>query len=95
MYHLSLDMIRQYRQSGIFKDETFVHLFRKSLEKHPEREALVDAANSMEFFGAGPRRLTYAQAWVEARSLAAMLLRHGLRKDDVLGVQLPKAMSWC
>ena len=89
MYHLSLDMIRQYRQSGIFKDETFVHLFRKSLEKHPEREALVDAANSMEFFGAGPRRLTYAQAWAEARSLAAMLLRHGLRKDDVLGVQLP------
>ena len=89
MYHLPLDVIRQYRKSGIFKDETFVDLLRKSFEQHPGREALIDAANSADFFGAAPRRLTYAQAWAEARSLAAMLLRHGLRKDDVLGVQLP------
>lgn len=89
MYHLPESTIRQYRDLGIYKDQTFVHLLQQTCERHPGHEALVDAPNRAQFFGGAPRRLTYAQAWAEVRSLAARLLALGLRQDDILCVQLP------
>lgn len=89
MFHVSDEAIRHYEAIGVWGQRTFVHLLADLCAQHPERTALVDAADRAQFLGGAPRRLTYAQTWAEIRSLAAMLLAHGIRRDDILCVQLP------
>ncbi|MES2973913.1 MAG: class I adenylate-forming enzyme family protein [Pseudomonadota bacterium] len=81
--------IAHYTAAGAWGRQTFAGLMAALREKHPDREALVDAADRETFMGGAPRRLNYAQAWDEVRSLAAMLMAHGMKRDDVLCMQLP------
>lgn len=93
MYHLPEATIRHYRERGIYGDHTFASLLQGLTSSHPGRVALVDAPNRADFLGGVPRRLSYAQAWAEARGLAATLFAHGLRRDDVICVQLPNCVE--
>lgn len=81
--------IRHYTGLGAWGQETFATLLAERRRRHPDREALVDAADRPAFFGGPARRLTWRQTWDEVRSLAAMMLAHGLRRDDILCMQLP------
>jgi acyl-CoA synthetase (AMP-forming)/AMP-acid ligase II len=89
MIEIPADAIRHYTALGAWGRRTFAHLLDERRQRHPDREALVDAADRASFMGGAPRRLTWQQTWDEVRSLAAMLLAHGLRRDDIVCMQLP------
>jgi acyl-CoA synthetase (AMP-forming)/AMP-acid ligase II len=59
----------------------------------PERLALVDPPDRAEITGGSPRRLTWAQVAAEVRGLAGGLAALGIRRDDILLVQLPNIVE--
>ncbi|MBN8844181.1 MAG: acyl--CoA ligase [Sphingomonadales bacterium] len=80
---------QQYRASGWWGDKSFADLFAVNAAAHPQRTALIDAPNRADFAFGEPRRLNYAELAAEIDRLAGALLAAGIRKDDVLLVQLP------
>jgi len=83
------DRIRDYRAKGWWGDDTLDDLFRRHLKAHPDAEALIDPFNAADIMGGQPERLTWAEADASVDRLAAVFHAHGLKKDDVLVVQLP------
>lgn len=87
------EKIAEYTQKGWWGTLTLDDLFRRNVEAHPHRTAVVDAANRLEFTDGAPRRLTYEALASEVDRFAAMLLGRGLMKDDIVGVQLPNGVE--
>nr|WP_313974236.1 AMP-binding protein [uncultured Psychrobacter sp.] len=83
------ERIESYKEKGWWKEVTLDDLFKKHTANHPDKTALVDAPNTMDLYGREPTRLTWQQCEDRVMRYAAMLVRHGLAKDDVLIVQLP------
>lgn len=78
----------EYRARGWWGDVRLHDLLDRNASVVPEREALVDPPNLAEVTGSPPKRLTWRELarWVER--MAAVLLRLGLRRDDVVVVQM-------
>lgn len=76
-------MIEQYLQSGEWTRETLSELWDRNAERYPDREALVDSQT----------RLTWgtAKKWIDR--LALGLLEAGLKKDDMVVLQLPNCVE--
>jgi acyl-CoA synthetase len=89
----SPERIAHHTAEGSWTDETVEQLFLHQVETRGEELALVDPANRMALLGSPPRRLTWAQLDAEVTWLAARFLELGLRRGDVLGVQLPNAVE--
>jgi len=88
------DAIKRYRKLGYWGDTTIWDLFCANAERNPERVALVDPFNRETFTQGAPRRLTYKELTVEAENLAALFLQTGLKKDDIIVVQLPNTWEF-
>ncbi len=89
----SAERVGEYRDLGWWTDETIDQVFRDQVADRPNQVALVDPANREAIVGSAPRRLTWAQLDAEVEWLAARLLERGLRRGDVLGVQLPNGIE--
>jgi non-ribosomal peptide synthetase component E (peptide arylation enzyme) len=76
---LTDDLIRRYRRSGHWGDETFSAILKRHAGAHPEREALVDRG----------RRVTYAELLRRVDRVAARLGALGVGPGDVVTLQLP------
>ena len=76
-------MIDQYLQSGEWTTETLSELWDRNAEKYPDKEALVDSQT----------RLTWGEAkkWIDC--LALGFLEAGLKKDDMIVMQLPNCVE--
>lgn len=85
--------VDDYIARGWWSTETADGLFRDQVARRPDRMAVVDPANREVILGSPPRRLTWAELDSEVCALAARLYRMGLRRGDVLGVQLPNAIE--
>jgi acyl-CoA synthetase (AMP-forming)/AMP-acid ligase II len=83
------DQIREYTEKGWWGTETLADLLLKNATATPTRVALVDPPNRLEFTGGEPQRLSYAELRAAVDHLAGSLLEAGIRKDDVIMVQLP------
>jgi len=59
----------------------------------PTRLALVDPPDRLALTGTAPRRLTWAEVAAEVAGLAACLVANGLRRDDILLIQLPNIVE--
>src|SRR5262249_36865543 len=68
-------------------------LLERHLRERPDAEAVVDAANRAEFAHGVPRRLSWAALAEETERLCHVLLQQGLRRDDVVLVQLPNGVE--
>lgn len=79
----------EYRQrfvdAGLWLDRTLYDYFAETVRRVPDRTAIV----------AGERRITFAQWSDEVDRLAAGLVRLGLRKGDIVTVQLPNWPEMC
>jgi len=64
-------------------------IFRAAVRAAGPQLALADPPNRELLVGGAPRRLTFSELDAEVDRLSALLLTQGLRKDDVLAVQLP------
>ncbi|MEO6996980.1 MAG: class I adenylate-forming enzyme family protein [Terracoccus sp.] len=85
--------VADYQARGWWSDETVDRLFAEQVVARGDHLAVVDPANREALLGSPPRRLTWSQLGDEVTHLAAQLLRLGLGRGDVLGVQLPNTVE--
>jgi acyl-CoA synthetase (AMP-forming)/AMP-acid ligase II len=86
-------VIREYSDKGWWGEETILDLYLRNVEQTPDRTALVDPPNRSELTAGKPQRLTYAELKQITYRLAGSLVEMGLRKDDVVVVQLPNIVE--
>ena len=89
----SEERIKEYTDKGWWGTETILDLFLKNVKNFPEELAIVDPPNRSAWSPGEPQRLTYAELDQESRWLAAGLKKAGLKKDDVIVVQLPNIVE--
>jgi acyl-CoA synthetase (AMP-forming)/AMP-acid ligase II len=89
----SADRVAEYTAADIWGNKTLMDVVLETAAQTPDVEALVDPPNRAELLGGDPRRLTYRALTEQVENLAAALLSAGLRKDDVLMVQLPNTVE--
>ena len=89
MILVSSDEIARQTSAGWWGKETIDVRFRANAAATPDRLAVADPPNREEIDGAAPRRLTYGELAREADRIATGFLDAGLRKGDILAVQLP------
>ncbi|WP_211247567.1 class I adenylate-forming enzyme family protein [Cryptosporangium arvum] len=87
------EKVADYQARGWWSDETVDQLFRDRVAERGDHLAIVDPANRAALLGGEPRRLTWSELDGEVTWLAARLLELGLRRGDVLGVQLPNTVE--
>jgi fatty-acyl-CoA synthase len=66
--------------------ETIGENLRRTVERFPDREALVSVAQG--------KRLTYRQFWEETSQVARALLVRGVKKGDRVGIWSPNRWEW-
>jgi|SRR5579859_200288 len=85
--------IQEFTSKGWWGTQTLYDIFRRTMERAPDALALVDPANRSEITAGEPRRLSYRQLRHTADRLASRLIEQGIRKDDILAVQLPNTVE--
>lgn len=70
---------QHYRDTGVWRDETFADVLRARVAAHPDREAVSD----------GNTRLSYRQLEDAIIRVADFLARQGIGAGDIVAVQLP------
>jgi len=85
--------IDDYTARGWWGSVTLWDLFVQNLCEQPDSEAVVDAPNRADFAHGTPRRLTWAQLAVEVDRFSLLLLTRGIKRDDVLVMQLPNCVE--
>ncbi len=73
------EIITEYIKQGYFEPVTYSGIYARNAREHPDREAIVDSR----------RRLTWAQAnqWIDR--FALKFLELGIKRDEVIVMQLP------
>ncbi len=87
------DKIAEYVGSGWWSERTIGGLFIDTALRQADALAVTDPPNLASICGIAPRRWSWSQLLREVGRVAAFLHAQGLRKDDVLVVQLPNAVE--
>ncbi|MGE3862197.1 MAG: class I adenylate-forming enzyme family protein [Burkholderiaceae bacterium] len=87
------ERIEEFRAKGWWGSRTMAQLFLQNAADLPEREAVVDPSNKAALVGAAPRRLSYRELSAEVGRMVALMRAQGLRKDDVVVVQLANGIE--
>ena len=87
------DTAQAFLDEGWWSGLTWSDLLERNRAATPDRVTLVDAPNRPALTYGEPRRLTWAEVDAEVDALAAVLLAHGVRRDDVVGIQLPNVVE--
>lgn len=85
----SQDMIRYWTDAGAWGNKTFIDYFKEHVRAEPEKVCLVDPLNREALVGSKPERLTYRELDKAVDAVAEGLLAKGIKKDDIIMVQLP------
>ncbi|MCU1537764.1 MAG: AMP-dependent acyl-CoA synthetase [Humibacillus sp.] len=85
--------VADYQSRGWWSAETVDRLFAEQVRVRGDKPAVVDPANREALLGSPPRRLTWGELDAEVTHLATVLLDLGLRRGDVLAVQLPNTIE--
>lgn len=93
MIHCPPQRIAQMIAAGHWSTRTLWDMFLVNVERSPDQEAVVDPPNLAELADMVPRRLSWAALNDEVERLAALLHLHGLRRDDIVIVQLPNCSA--
>lgn len=76
--------IQRYRSQGLWKDQIFSEVLAARAAATPNREIFSDAR----------RRITYGALWAEVKRFAEFLRRQGVRRGDVVTLQLPNRIEF-
>jgi acyl-CoA synthetase (AMP-forming)/AMP-acid ligase II len=87
------ERIAEFRAKGWWGEVTHGDLLDAHAAKRPDAAALIDPPNTQGIVGRAPRSLTWRELAAEVERLMAVLHGAGLRKDDVLLVQLPNVVE--
>lgn len=85
--------IDDYTARGWWGTQTLDDVFRRNVALYGGRTAVADAFNRTNFTDGEPRSLSYAHLDEEVTRLCSVLLADGLRKDDVVVLQMPNCVE--
>ena len=88
----SQEDIQYYMDRGMYGHGTLVDQLEAHGKKDPDRICIVDPPNRKSLNGYEPQRLSYEDFLAAVDAMAGSLAALGLKKDDVVMVQLPN--SW-
>jgi acyl-CoA synthetase (AMP-forming)/AMP-acid ligase II len=89
----SADKIKEYTDKGWWGTDTLLDLFLRNVKQTPNAAAVVDPPNRSSWTTGAPQRMTYAELDQASGRLAAGLSAAGLKKDDVIMIQLPNIIE--
>lgn len=93
MYLTPAARISDYEARGWWSGESVDQIFQRAVAAGGENTALVDPSNRAALDGEAPQRLNWVQLRERVERTAAALHKAGLRRDDVLCVQLPNTVD--
>lgn len=85
----STETIKHYTDLGVYTSKTLYDHFLKNAISEPDRICIVDPSNRKELVGTDPERLTYTAFAGAVDAVAEGLVKLGIKKDDIIMVQLP------
>jgi acyl-CoA synthetase (AMP-forming)/AMP-acid ligase II len=83
------NQIKEYKEQGWWGEQTLMDLFLKNARARPDSVALVDPPNRSKFTSGESVRLMYHELLTVVEKLATGLIELGIKKDDVVMLQLP------
>ncbi|EFQ84826.1 AMP-binding enzyme [Aeromicrobium marinum DSM 15272] len=78
---------------GWWSGRTWLDALADHRVHRPDHPSLVDPPNRATFLHGEPRRLTWAEVGDQVDRISRVLFAHGIRRDDVVGVQLPNSVE--
>ena len=87
------EKIAEYTARGWWGTQTLWDLFAKQAGERGDAEAVVDASNREDFAQGAPRRLSWNQLAAEVDRFCLLLIENGIRRDDIVVVQLPNCVE--
>ncbi len=85
----SKESIREWTEKGVWGTKTLIDYFKDNVAKSPDTIGLVDPPNKEALVGLKPERLTYRELDRAVDAVAEGLMAKGIKKDDIIMVQLP------
>ena len=85
--------IEAFTKKGWWGEETLYSLFKDALNSCGDQEALVDPENRKDITGDLPKRLSFNNIDKTVERYASIFFEHGLRKDDIVIIQLPNIVE--
>ncbi|GHF17585.1 2,3-dihydroxybenzoate-AMP ligase [Kordiimonas sediminis] len=87
------EKISTFHKEGWWEDQTLYSMFATALASAPGRCALADPPDRSSFSQEAPKRYTYAELADKTEQLAEELYTAGVRRDDILVIQLPNTVE--
>ena len=87
------DKNREFRAKGWWTDATLHGMLAKHVAATPDDEALVDPLNLSAISDLSPVRLSWKEVASGVEQRAAVLTKIGLKKDDIVVIQLPNSVE--
>lgn len=81
---LTPELIEEYTAAGYWSDETLADVFRRNAWVFPDKVAYVDDHS----------QVTWGEVWQVSGEVASGLARRGVRRGDVVAVQLPNRLEF-
>ena len=85
--------IDEYVGKGWWGDQTIGGLFIDTAERQPDSFAVADPPNQRDLVGTDAQRWTWGELLEQVGRHAALLHAQGLRKDDIIVLQLPNCVQ--
>ncbi len=83
-YRMVEEVIQRYESQGFWEGGVFPDYLENNLKRFPEKEALVDSK----------MRITFSELNRVVNNVASNLLEMGVRKNDVIAVQVPNGVEY-
>lgn len=89
----TIERISEFHQKGWWSSETITDYLNSNLAENPDRLCVADAPNRAAFTDGEPMRLTWTELKQKVDNLAGSLVEIGIKKDDVIMMQLPNIVE--
>lgn len=83
------ERIKEWTEKGAWGKVTLLDYFNGHVQEQPAKVCLADPPNREALTGHPPEQLTYAELAKAVEAVAEGLAAQGIRKDDIVMVQLP------
>jgi acyl-CoA synthetase (AMP-forming)/AMP-acid ligase II len=92
MIFASSESVREWTKKGLWGTKTLIDYFKDNVAKTPDMIGLSDPLNKEALLGLKPEKLTFREIDQAVDATAEALIAKGIKKDDIIMVQLPN--SW-
>ena len=89
MIFASPGSIQEWTAKGVWGKKTLIDFFKENVAKTPDMVCLADPPNKEALTGLKPERLTFRELDQAIDATAEALIAKGIKKDDIIIVQLP------